>query len=422
MKLAPFDCTVQESNGKITGLTPQTVIELQQIKTHTEIMLLNPKSTEPVPCARGILYGTDHTLIHGQHMLPGYMKVSVKHVLPRYESVLFPIPDKDFEINTLKEAVGAFIPWPVLRMSLLNKKEGETKSNTGELQKKNDENVDPSNKQMDISAAPISKQVVVTNQPITNLQKKKKQDALTQLIILENDIPDRPIVQEVYTRWMTREDPTSVCKLNTPPGMFAGITSNLVTTIDVDDIMTFWKNGWLDCSIIFSFMMGLHNFMKIAFTKPYGLINPYSIQDNLIESGKNDVIDYLKTAFKSTYDYFFAPYVQKGHWVLFFVSLKENKGIILDSLNRKQQKTINNYLLADCINQARGPLKWEVVKCNQQPGSWEYGYYVLSWMYSIASGGIKREFRIDELSWDERCLSTIDLDDIFERWHLWSPF
>ncbi|XP_071714372.1 uncharacterized protein [Rutidosis leptorrhynchoides] len=62
-------------------------------------------------------------------------------------------------------------------------------------------------------------------------------------------------------------------------------------------------------------------------------------------------------------------------------------------------------------------------KCNQQPDSWECGYYVLTWMHSIVHSRIKKEvINIDELSWDERCLSTIDLDNIMEKWHLWSPF
>ncbi|XP_071697471.1 uncharacterized protein [Rutidosis leptorrhynchoides] len=152
-------------------------------------------------------------------------------------------------------------------------------------------------------------------------------------------------------------------------------------------------------------------------------MNPYYICGTFITSDKNFVIKYLRTAFNSTQQSFFAPYNQNGHWVLVFISHTEYKGIILDSVNRTHKKMKDDYLITDCITQAWGPLQWNVVKCNQQPGSWGCGYYVLNWMHSIVHSRIKKEvINIDELSWDERCLSTIDLDNIMEKWHLWSPF
>lgn len=73
------------------------------------------------------MYPTEETsLLHGQRVIPCYMKVSVTYVVPRYESVLLPIPDKDFDFNTLKEAVGSFIQWPLLKMRPLNKKKVPT--------------------------------------------------------------------------------------------------------------------------------------------------------------------------------------------------------------------------------------------------------------------------------------------------------
>lgn len=87
-----------------------------------------------------------------------------------------------------------------------------------------------------------------------DLNRKRKHDVYEQLVSLENAIPNRTCVQNVYTRWMTRDDPTVGFTLKSPPAIF-GIPDTYVTTIDVDDIITFWKRSCLDCSIIFSFML-----------------------------------------------------------------------------------------------------------------------------------------------------------------------
>ncbi|XP_071740508.1 uncharacterized protein [Rutidosis leptorrhynchoides] len=101
----------------------------------------------------------------------------------------------------------------------------------------------------------------------------------------------------------------------------------------------------------------------------------------------------------------------------------ENKAIIVDSLNKKQngeKKTEDDYFITDCVNLAWGGnhISWKVVQCNQQPGSWECGYYVLTWMFSMVT---RQSVNIDELSWDERALSKREMDDIVERWHMFCP-
>lgn len=84
--------------------------------------MYHPNSTEPIECARGMVYPTrEDTLVHGEYVISCYMKVSIDRVVKDYESVRLPIPIKEYHYNTLKEVIGTFIQWPLMKMCRITK-------------------------------------------------------------------------------------------------------------------------------------------------------------------------------------------------------------------------------------------------------------------------------------------------------------
>ncbi|KAK1433171.1 hypothetical protein QVD17_10077 [Tagetes erecta] len=114
-----------------------------------------------------------------------------------------------------------------------------------------------------------------------------------------------------------------------------------------------------------------------------------------------DNLDSVKGHLLSVYQlhndkrYFLAPFLDRGHWVLFIVSPKERQGYILDSIKYKKlsngqghlinvKKTAKDYDLSKVIEEAfKGKFKWKMVEVNQQPGGWECGYVVIKHMFEF---------------------------------------
>ncbi|XP_071707356.1 uncharacterized protein [Rutidosis leptorrhynchoides] len=84
----------------------QGLVDLQDIKEPTEIILFHPNIIDPIICATGRLYPTgDDTLVHDEYVIPCYMKVFIECVGKEYESLRLPRPPKGDSKNTLKEVI-----------------------------------------------------------------------------------------------------------------------------------------------------------------------------------------------------------------------------------------------------------------------------------------------------------------------------
>ncbi|PWA49768.1 ulp1 protease family, C-terminal catalytic domain-containing protein [Artemisia annua] len=184
--------------------------------------------------------------------------------------------------------------------------------------------------------------------------------------------------------------------------MFVGQEESFSITVDVDDILEMWMNGWLDAIIITYFNWGLYKLMRSSSSR-CGLLNPYLIQGSECLSNASGVKDYLTRAFSSTYDIFLEPFVEKGnHWVLFVVCPKQRMCYILDSYqNKNKKRTERSY------------------SCNQQAEKWECGYYVLKWMHEFVT--IHQDHFPNSIPWhDNPPFSMNQIEDTVEKWHLYS--
>ena len=107
------------------------------------------------------------------------------------------------------------------------------------------------------------KQTPKQKQPLSAAQKEAKtaaqkvaaQEAKNELEKRLIDVGDTigvrgQLLNAAYLRWMSRDDYTSGYVVDVPAGMFVGQEESFTITVDADDILKMWTNGWLDASII----------------------------------------------------------------------------------------------------------------------------------------------------------------------------
>ena len=81
-------------------------------------MLFSPYTEDTTPIARGMVYPIGDGTIHGEPLVPFYMKVSVDTFVPAFGDTKLPILSKaDDTITLLKQSVGSFFQWPRCRIS-----------------------------------------------------------------------------------------------------------------------------------------------------------------------------------------------------------------------------------------------------------------------------------------------------------------
>lgn len=89
-------------------------------------MLFHPDRIDHIVCAKATLYPTnDYTIVDGEDVIPFYMKVKIQKYAEGYDSLRLPIPLKgdlkDSMKKCLKDVVGTFVQWPVMRMAPISK-------------------------------------------------------------------------------------------------------------------------------------------------------------------------------------------------------------------------------------------------------------------------------------------------------------
>ena len=111
--------------------------------------------------------------------------------------------------------------------------------------------------QVPIKQTPKPKQAFSSSQKAANTSTQKV-DAQEAKELLEKRLVDvgdtigmrGPLLNVAYLRWMIHDDCTSGYVVDVPAGMFVGQEESFTITIDADDILKMWTNGWLDASII----------------------------------------------------------------------------------------------------------------------------------------------------------------------------
>ena len=81
-------------------------------------MLFSPYTEDMTPIARGMVYPVGDGTIHGEQLIPYYMKVSIDTFVPAFGDTKLPVLSKaDDTITMLKQSVGSFLQWPRCRIS-----------------------------------------------------------------------------------------------------------------------------------------------------------------------------------------------------------------------------------------------------------------------------------------------------------------
>ena len=81
-------------------------------------MLFSPYTEDTIPIARGMVYPIGDQTIHGEPLIPYYMKVSVDTFVPAFGDTRLPIFSKANDtITLLKQSVWSFFQWPRCRIS-----------------------------------------------------------------------------------------------------------------------------------------------------------------------------------------------------------------------------------------------------------------------------------------------------------------
>ena len=107
--------------------------------------------------------------------------------------------------------------------------------------------------QVNIKQTPKQKQPLSAAK--TAAQKVAAQEAKNELEKRLIDVGDTigvrgQLLNAAYLRWMSRDDCTSGYVVDVPAGMFVGQEESFSITVDADDILKMWTNGWLDASIV----------------------------------------------------------------------------------------------------------------------------------------------------------------------------
>ncbi|GJZ93181.1 ulp1 protease family, C-terminal catalytic domain-containing protein [Tanacetum coccineum] len=99
-----------------------------------------------------------------------------------------------------------------------------------------------------------------------------------------------------------------------------------------------------------------------------------------------------------------------SHWVLMVLCPNSRKGYIVDSYEY-EKKNENNYYFPAIVESALDTkFDWTMVKCFQQKGGWECGYYMMKFMFDLV---INKQADFPHSLWDDsRRLKPLEIDQV----------
>nr|GEV38208.1 ulp1 protease family, C-terminal catalytic domain-containing protein [Tanacetum cinerariifolium] len=230
--------------------------QLKDVKVPKLCMLFSAYTEDSTPIAHGMVYSIGDGTIHGEPLIPYYMKVLVDTFVAVFGDTKLPISSKaDDTITMSKQLVGSFLQWPHCRISRIL-------------------------------------------------------PALETPMLLEIQQTEAPIA--AYVRLTARDDDIADYIFEVPGGMIAGHEDTFHVPISTEDIMNLWNFDGLNSSILLYFEWGLCKMLQSRNDNRCGFLNPYLIKGSLCLQPGSAVTDYLTHSLSvSNYDFMLAPYAQE---------------------------------------------------------------------------------------------------------------
>ncbi|XP_057249089.1 uncharacterized protein LOC130590623 [Beta vulgaris subsp. vulgaris] len=143
-------------------------------------------------------------------------------------------------------------------------------------------------------------------------------------------------------------------------------------------------------------MMYLSDDNEVNGDSNIGFICPSMILETMLRHEPDVAINYMQRTMKVNREmtYIMLPYIEKQHWILLVLSLSKKKTVYVfdDSLKRSDRSltikepmhtAYTSFLRLEGIKKAT-KLSWISMKCAQQTGGDECGYFVMKYMLLIA--------------------------------------
>ncbi|XP_056682995.1 uncharacterized protein [Spinacia oleracea] len=174
------------------------------------------------------------------------------------------------------------------------------------------------------------------------------------------------------------------------------------TFVTAEDITLLLRGERLNISVVQVFMMFLIDKYKSSFDLSHiGFLCPEKIAASNVRHHHKVTSKYMSNVFLSSRDrgdagnqLILAPYFEEEHWMLIVINLTCGKAFKFDSSKSEKEQSLT---IKDCLDMAynvyevqgrkgrSSRLKWFSIKCAQQTGGAEGGYYVMKFMHEIVT-------------------------------------
>ncbi|XP_019187832.1 PREDICTED: uncharacterized protein LOC109182188 isoform X2 [Ipomoea nil] len=190
---------------------------------------------------------------------------------------------------------------------------------------------------------------------------------------------------------------------------------------DIKDLLTM---KWLDVSIIQVFILCLNRLCKQNGVNSIGFMCPTQISKANVNLNIDVVTTYLAHVMLQlkSHKFILAPYHQEHHWLLLVISVNPKMVYVLDPIECDRTLEIKpalNMAFRSFTSQrgqrARNMVDWKKVRCPQQSGGVECGYYVMRYMYEMCTR-YSDYTSLDEAFQEVNAYPNKEIDEIRTMW------
>ncbi|KAK9681931.1 hypothetical protein RND81_10G037700 [Saponaria officinalis] len=360
----PDDLTQMYPNLDRAHLNHQKPTLTRKIKNDSScrLHLEDPHNGVSYEVARGKTFPGE--VCHQGLVESDQLRVKVAVVPKEFETLPLPVPVPAYDLNLLGDAVGSFVQWPIALVRIEN--EDGHERNEHELMG-SDSHVSR------LSATPIK------------MPKESTVQSLSPDCQWLNTFLGTMAVGETYNIYFEAK-------------LFYYKEEGL-TVVHEDDIKQFLAGSELNIPIIQIFIRALQEDLVKAERRPkIGWLCPDATADTRLRKKAGDAIVYISNAFLKSDcnndEFILAPIIDSKHWLLLAICPQTYYVYEFDSITLKDgRKLYMKMVVLSALRRYKmrgGQMKikrkeplWKSMKCPQQNGCKEYGYFVMRFMYDI---------------------------------------